>query len=161
MRSPLRDAYQSGGKGLAVILRRPDLNARDVLRTVLQLIRGRVVFSPTVIEQLVSDSDSKRRNVLSTLTPPELAVLELVAMGLRNAAIARRIGRSQKLVEKHIGRTFAKLGLLMSDAEIDRRVTATRIFLLATAAAEAPGSELVPLDRAETVGEAAGAASLL
>lgn len=127
----LRRAYLSRADGLAVILRRRSVDARDVLRTLLQLVAGRVVLSPTVLEQLVSDSVSAADDPLAKLTGAELAVLELVAMGLRNPEIARRLERSQKLVEKHIGRTFAKLGLDANDPRFDRRVMAVRLFLVA------------------------------
>lgn len=138
----LRDAYRDQAEGLAVLLRRTRLDVSDLCRVIVQLVTGRVVLSPAVLEQLVIDSRAVTEHALSRLTTYELAVLELLAMGLRNRAIAARLGRSEKLVEKHVGRIFAKLGLESGDhPDIDRRVRAARMFLFAQGDGElaAPG----------------------
>jgi DNA-binding NarL/FixJ family response regulator len=103
----------------------------------VQLLAGSVSMSPDVLDELLESDSSRREDPLASLTAPELAVLELVALGLRNAAIAQRLGRSRKLVEKQVGRVFAKLGL-RHDAvpDLDRRVTAARVFLLGRAVSE-------------------------
>jgi DNA-binding CsgD family transcriptional regulator len=67
---------------------------------------------------------------LEKLTACEREVLELIAEGLRNPAIARRLWKSEKAIEKTVARVFGKLGLdatLMPD--VDRRVTAACIYL--------------------------------
>lgn len=140
----LREAYFSRAEGLAVVMRRSRPDVSDLFRILVQLVTGRVVLSPVVLEQLVCDAASGRQDALSRLTPSELAVLELVAMGLRNAAIARRLSRSEKLVEKHVGRIFAKLGLRTADhPDLDRRVTAARMFLMAQSGERLPPGETV------------------
>lgn len=133
----LREMYARRAEGLAVVLRRRDLDSAALFRVLVQLVTGRVVLSPLLLEQLMRDAPSTRDDALRRLSGSELAVLELVALGLRNLEIARRLGRSQKLVEKHISRTFAKLGLSPSNDAIDRRVTAVRMFMLATSTAQA------------------------
>jgi DNA-binding NarL/FixJ family response regulator len=48
--------------------------------------------------------------LVESLTPRELQVLELVAGGLANKAIAGRLGVSEETVKFHLGSVFGKLG---------------------------------------------------
>ena len=48
--------------------------------------------------------------LVERLTPRELQVLELVADGLANKAIASRLGVSDETVKFHLGSIFGKLG---------------------------------------------------
>lgn len=47
----------------------------------------------------------------STLTPREVEVLQLIATGRTNRAIAERLGISDKTVARHVSNIFTKLGL--------------------------------------------------
>jgi len=47
---------------------------------------------------------------IESLTPREIAVLELVAEGLANKAIARRLGISDQTVKFHVASLAGKLG---------------------------------------------------
>lgn len=64
---------------------------------------------------------------VAALTPREREVLELMAEGLTNTAIAGRLFVSEATVRKHIGRIFAKLGA--DRGATDRRVTAVVAYL--------------------------------
>lgn len=48
---------------------------------------------------------------ISTLTPRELEVLQLVVSGYTNKAIAVTIGISEKTVEFHLDNIYSKLGV--------------------------------------------------
>lgn len=127
----LRRLLPRGSDGLALLLWRGELGVTEVYRTLRQLTLGSVVLDPAVLEQLVVDTSPERERLLGRLSTQELAVLELMAMGLRNRAIAERLGRSEKLVEKHVGRIFSKLELdPRVEPDVDRRVRASRLFLL-------------------------------
>lgn len=139
----LRETLTRGADRLAVVMRDRDLKPADLFRVLVQLVSGQAVLSPVLLEQLLRDAKAEEHDVLARLTPSELAVLDLVAMGFRNTEIARRIGRSRKLVEKHVSRIFAKFGLSYDDAATDRRVMAARIYLLATCGGD--GASAVPL----------------
>ena len=104
-----------------------------------QLVDGRcTALDASVLAQLLRPRAWTSGN-LASLTEPEREVLELVAMGLRNREIARRLYKSEKAIEKHVSQIFTKLALHdPSDPAIDRRVTAVRIFI--TAAAGAPAT---------------------
>ena len=51
-------------------------------------------------------------------------MLDLLAVGLSNDAIAQRLCLSPKTVEAHISRAFSKLGLGSDDHSTNRRVLA-------------------------------------
>jgi DNA-binding NarL/FixJ family response regulator len=121
---------EKGSRGLTVVLRNPALEPGDLFRTLAQLFADRITLSPAVLEQLIVQSEVGERDRVGRLTAPELSVLELIAMGYRNREIARRLDRSEKLVEKQVGRIFTKLGLERAQSEqLDRRVTAALIYL--------------------------------
>jgi DNA-binding NarL/FixJ family response regulator len=124
----VREAYAAGAERLSVVLLKRDLRASDVARVLGQVLAGRVVLSPALLSELLLGDPSGAKGVLATLTARERHVLELMACGLRNRTIARRLGRSEKLVEKHVGRIFEKLGV-REDSELDRRVSAVRLYL--------------------------------
>jgi DNA-binding NarL/FixJ family response regulator len=60
---------------------------------------------------------------LASLTDRERQVLALMATGLTNPVIARRMHLSLSSVEKHIGSIFTKLDL-GDDSSVHRRVAA-------------------------------------
>ena len=65
---------------------------------------------------------------LETLTPREREVLQLIAEGLSNQAIAKRLVITLRSAEKHVSSIFRKLGLPDTGAE-HRRVLAVLRFL--------------------------------
>lgn len=58
---------------------------------------------------LIADA-SPAEALVEPLTPRELQVLELVADGLPNKAIALRLGVADETVKFHLGSVFGKLG---------------------------------------------------
>jgi DNA-binding NarL/FixJ family response regulator len=74
----------------------------------------RVATGGTAIDQeVVSQLLARRRadDPLQELTPREREVLELMAQGLSNAAIAQKLVVTDGAVEKHVTNIFGKLGL--------------------------------------------------
>jgi DNA-binding NarL/FixJ family response regulator len=127
----LRDLLsKTGTDRFAVLLRGSVSNLRDILRILLLLIAGRVTVTPRVLDELLVDTTLERDHTLKNLTSRELNVLALLAMGLRNHEIARRLDRSEKSVESHVRSIFAKLDLNAASHHrgIDRRVVAARIY---------------------------------
>jgi DNA-binding NarL/FixJ family response regulator len=90
-----------------------------------RIVAGGTVLDPEVVAQLFA---RRRRDPLDELTPRERDVLELMAGGRTNAAIARTLVVSDGAVEKHISSIFAKLGLPPSDDD-HRRVLAVLAWL--------------------------------
>ena len=124
----LRPLLAHDACGVALLFRDDELDARQVIGSLEEVLAGRVTVDASILERLIRagrDND----DALGRLTPAEHEVLELVAHGLRNCEIARRIWKSEKAVERQVSHVFEKLGL---DKEavphLDRRVTAARIF---------------------------------
>ena len=75
---------------------------------------------------------SRRPGPLLGLSPREREVLELMAEGCSNSAIAARLSVSDGAVAKHIANIFSKLELA-PDEDANRRVMAVLAYLNGTA----------------------------
>ena len=87
---------------------------------------GETVLDPDVVSQLIGASSV--RSEVDTLTPREREVLELMAQGRSNSAVAEALHVSQGTVEKYISAIFAKLGLAPGEQD-HRRVLAVLKYL--------------------------------
>ncbi|MFJ3306483.1 LuxR C-terminal-related transcriptional regulator [Streptomyces sp. NPDC086549] len=107
----------------------------DVIRTVAA---GGTVMDPEVVTKLLGRHSRSERETLSRLTERERQVLELMAEGRSNSAIANRLFISDKAVSKHSTSIFTKLDLAPSDDD-NRRVLAVLAYLMS-----APGDGRIP-----------------
>ena len=98
----------------------------DALR---RLGQGESVVDPTIVSHLFA----RRREAspLDELTEREREVLELLAEGLSNRAIAARLVVTQRTVESHVNQIFQKLRL-DENPESHRRVLAVLTYLRAS-----------------------------
>jgi DNA-binding NarL/FixJ family response regulator len=81
---------------------------------------------PSVVSQLLARR--QKDDALGRLTPRERVVLDAMAQGLSNPAIAKRLQISVRAVEKHVTNIFDKLDLAVA-GDSDRRVLAVLRFL--------------------------------
>jgi DNA-binding NarL/FixJ family response regulator len=95
----------------------------EALRTVAA---GGTVLDPEVIAKLLHRRAGDEP--ITTLSPREREVLELMAQGRSNGAIAQRLFVSEKAISKHSTAIFIKLGLEPSDDD-NRRVLAVLAYL--------------------------------
>ncbi|MEV4277269.1 response regulator transcription factor [Actinoplanes xinjiangensis] len=95
----------------------------DGLRRVAE---GGTVLDPEVVAQLLVRR--RRDDPMRSLTPREREVLVLMAEGMSNTAIARKMVVTDGAVEKHVRNIFTKLGL-HQDEEQHRRVLAVLAYL--------------------------------
>jgi DNA-binding NarL/FixJ family response regulator len=87
---------------------------------------GGTILDPEVVGQLLVRR--RRDDPLRNLTPREREVLALMAEGLSNTAVARKMVVTDGAVEKHVRNIFTKLGL-HQDEEQHRRVLAVLAYL--------------------------------
>jgi DNA-binding NarL/FixJ family response regulator len=103
------------------------------LRHAIETVRaGGSVLDPRVVEALVRARTRQTGSPVSLLTPRETEVLELMAAGLSNSAIAGTLTVAERSVEKHVGAIMTKLDLDPDDAGIHRRVRAVLAYLSAS-----------------------------
>ena len=84
----------------------------DIRRGVLAVARGEAIFGPGVADRVISFFAVRQTGGSSPfpeLTPRETEVLALVADGLSNDAIARRLLLTNKTVRNHLSNIFVKL----------------------------------------------------
>ena len=89
-----------------------------------RIAEGGTVLDPEVVAQLIG----RRHDPLATLTPRESEVLQLMAEGRTNAAIAEQLFIGTGAVEKNVTAIFGKLGLEDSGSD-HRRVLAVIAWL--------------------------------
>ena len=98
----------------------------DFLAAVEDVAGGGTVLDPEVVAQIMVRS--RKKDGLAVLSERERQVLQLMAEGKSNSAIASTLFLSSGAVEKHISSMFTKLGLL-ADSDENRRVLAVLKFL--------------------------------
>lgn len=96
-----------------------DFSARD--RAMLDLVAPHLarVHETTLLRHAAASADAAPDG-LDRLTPREAEILELVAAGLTNAAIAERLWISPGTVKKHLDNVYAKLGVANRTAAVAR-----------------------------------------
>jgi DNA-binding NarL/FixJ family response regulator len=120
------DLLASGAGGLGYLLKERVGRVEEFLAALQRIADGGTAIDPEVVEQLLTRRAT--RSALTRLSPRELEVLALMAEGLGNTAIARRLVITDGAVHKHIRSIFAKLDLAPDD-EADRRVVAVLRYL--------------------------------
>ena len=114
--------------GVGYLLKDRVIDVEDFLVALRRVADGGSAVDADVVRQILSRS--QRTSELEHLTPREREVLELMAEGLSNGAIAQRLVVSAGAVEKHISNVFSKLGLQPEDGA-NRRVMAVLTYLRA------------------------------
>ena len=102
--------------------------ADDLGNGVLQRSIQPGVFQKAVVEQLVAARSGRADSALDRLSPREREVLEQMALGKNNAAIAAALFLTERAVEKHTNAIFGKLGFA-EEPDLNRRVAAVLMFL--------------------------------
>jgi DNA-binding NarL/FixJ family response regulator len=119
-----------GVAGLGYLLKERVAQLDEIVRALQDVCRGGSVLDPMVVEGLLARRSAEANSPLKGLTGRELEVLEQMATGRSNAAIARRLYLSERAVEKHISSLFQKLNL-PPEGDVNRRVAAVLAFLKA------------------------------
>jgi DNA-binding NarL/FixJ family response regulator len=107
--------------GVGYLLKDRVADVGDFLEALRRVAAGGTALDPEVVSQLLSRS--RRRDPLERLSPREIEVLQLMAEGRSNTAIAAALVVTEGAVEKHVSSIFAKLDLPPTEHD-HRRVLA-------------------------------------
>jgi DNA-binding NarL/FixJ family response regulator len=118
-----------GVAGMGYLLKERVNDLDELVRALHEVARGGSVLDTLVVEALLASRGGD--GPLLGLTEREREVLQEMATGRNNAAIARSLFMSDRSVEKHIGSVFQKLGLV-DEHDVSRRVMAVLAYLEAS-----------------------------
>ncbi|MFI6514295.1 LuxR C-terminal-related transcriptional regulator [Spirillospora sp. NPDC050679] len=121
-----RELLADGTGGIGYLLKDRVFDTAQFMDAVRRVAAGGTAMDPEVISRLVARG--ARDQPLGRLTPREAEVLELMAQGRSNAAIAQALVVTERAVTKHTANIFAKLDLAVHDDD-NRRVLAVLAYL--------------------------------
>ena len=102
-------AMQAGARGYLLKGAQGD----ETLRAIRAVANGEVIFSPGVAEQMMAYFARGMKTTpdvpFPDLTPRECEILELLAQGLTNMAIAEKLVLSPKTIRNQVSNIFSKL----------------------------------------------------
>ncbi|MFF1547698.1 LuxR C-terminal-related transcriptional regulator [Streptomyces sp. NPDC058291] len=123
-----RELLADGSGGVGYLLKDRVFDAEQFVDAVRRVAAGGTAMDPQVIQQLLARRTNDGRGPVDRLTPREREVLELMAQGRSNGAIAGSLVVTERAVAKHTANIFVKLGLEVSDDD-NRRVLAVLAYL--------------------------------
>ena len=105
------DGLRAGAAGFLV----KDTDAAELIRAVRVVAGGGALLAPTVTRRLIAEFASRTREArrvpgLDELTPREHEVVALIAQGLSNEEISKKIYVSPSTAKTHANRAMTKLG---------------------------------------------------
>ena len=111
---------------IGYLLKERVFDIATVVDAVRRIIDAETVIDPTIVSQLMGRR--RRADPLAALTVREREVLGLIAEGMSNRALAKRLFVTERTVEAHVTQIFLKLALPES-TDRHRRVLAVLEFL--------------------------------
>jgi DNA-binding NarL/FixJ family response regulator len=117
-----RELLADGAGAVGYLLKDRVFDGAEFADAVRRVADGGTVMDPEVIARLLARNTGQEGH-LGGLSPREREVLELMAEGRSNAAIAQRLFITERAVAKHTASIFFKLDLQPSDDD-NRRVLA-------------------------------------
>ncbi len=116
----------AGLAGFGYLLKDRVLDVDEFLAAAERVADGGSALDPQVVTRLLDRTS--RNEQLGSLTEREHEVLRLMAQGLTNSGVAKRLVVSERTVEAHVRRLMLKLGLDETD-DANRRVLAVLSYL--------------------------------
>lgn len=122
----LAQLLAGGAQGVGYLLKDRVAEVERLTEAVERVAAGGSVLDPEVVAQMLGRH--RDAGPLDTLTGREREVLELMAEGRTNRAIAAKLFLSERAVERHVTSIFAKLDLPTTEGD-HRRVLAVLAYL--------------------------------
>jgi DNA-binding NarL/FixJ family response regulator len=117
------EAWQAGLRGLLT----REAGAEALLAALQAVVQGLAVIDPALAAALLPSREREAEAPVEPLTPREEEVLQLLADGLANKAIALQLGISEHTVKFHVNAILGKLG---AQSRTEAVVRATRLGLI-------------------------------
>jgi len=117
------DAWTAGVQGLLP----RDAGADQLLAALRAALHGLVTIEPALANSLFPHAQFSPPSLVETLTPRESEVLQLLAEGLPNKTIARRLDISEHTVKFHVNAIMSKLN---AQSRTEAVVRATQLGLI-------------------------------
>jgi DNA-binding NarL/FixJ family response regulator len=117
------EAHIAGARGLLP----RDASAERLVAALASAAQGLVVLDPALAALMLGGRDQAATPLVEALTARELEVLQLLAEGLPNKAIAHRLNISEHTVKFHVNALMGKLG---AQSRTEAVVRATRLGLI-------------------------------
>ncbi|WP_399931546.1 response regulator [Streptomyces kanamyceticus] len=121
-----RELLADGTGGVGYLLKESVFDGDQFIGALERVAGGGTAMDPAVIARLLSSGSPSRG--LERLTEREHSVLALMAEGLSNQAIGRRLFLSESAIGKYTTSMFGKLGI-SDDDDTNRRVRAVLTYL--------------------------------
>ncbi|MEV7196349.1 response regulator transcription factor [Streptomyces sp. NPDC093510] len=121
-----RELLADGSGAVGYLLKESVFDADQFIGALERVAGGGTAMDPAVIAKLLSAGSRSRG--LDRLTEREHSVLALMAEGLSNQAIGRRLFLSESAIGKYTTSMFGKLGI-SDDDDSNRRVLAVLTYL--------------------------------
>jgi DNA-binding NarL/FixJ family response regulator len=112
-------AMQAGARGYLL----KGAAQEEIERALKAVVAGEAIFGPGIAARVLgvfARGNTGRAEAFPELTPREREVLELVAQGRRNSAVAAALGMAPKTVANHLSSIFIKLQVTDRSAAIVR-----------------------------------------
>jgi DNA-binding NarL/FixJ family response regulator len=122
----LAQLLAQGAEGVGYLLKDRIAEVERLGEAVQRVAAGGSVLDPEVVAQMLGRA--RQEGPLDTLTGREREVLELMAEGRTNRAIAAELFISERGIERHVTSIFTKLGLPTTEQD-HRRVLAVLAYL--------------------------------
>ena len=108
----LIEALRNGASGYLL----KDMEPDDLVVALKDVLKGETIVAPNLVQILAKfhqgdDEEINKSNLISTLTPRENEILELLAEGQSNKLIAKNLGISDGTVKLHVKSILRKLDI--------------------------------------------------
>lgn len=107
----VREFLKGNVKGKAYLLKQSLDSLADLVQAVKDVSEGKTYLASEIVAKLAGTQNNHESQFLSELTEREREVLDCMARGLSNSAIADELYIQPRTVERHIGSIFSKMRL--------------------------------------------------
>ncbi len=107
----VREFLKGDVRGKAYLLKQSLTHLTDLVQAIKDVAEGKTYLASEIVSKLAGTQNKRESAFLSELTDREREVLDCMAHGVSNSAIAEELFIQPRTVERHIGSIFSKMRL--------------------------------------------------